>query len=231
MTRRGIHHIGVVDRRPAHGHRLEPRHHPVFRARTPWASCARSRRKRTSRPRARWRRACTRWSSGSPVQGASAYRHRAHRRRAERSARASRARAHRRPGWKPRDMAGPVPYAWLAAGSEGRREQTLKTDQDNGLVYQDPAPELAAAAAAYFRPACATDWRGAGAPRLPAVRGRLHGLEPGAGASPRRVWRGYFESWMETPRPEQVLRASHVLRSASDRRRRALGRDLWQWVC
>ena len=37
----------------------------------------------------------------------------------------------------------PVAYAWLAVGSEGRREQTLRTDQDNGLVYADPAPDRA----------------------------------------------------------------------------------------
>jgi CBS domain-containing protein len=31
----------------------------------------------------------------------------------------------------------PVPYCWLAMGSEGRQEQTLLTDQDNALLYQD----------------------------------------------------------------------------------------------
>ena len=29
----------------------------------------------------------------------------------------------------------PVPYCWVVMGSEGRREQTFKTDQDNGLIY------------------------------------------------------------------------------------------------
>jgi len=32
----------------------------------------------------------------------------------------------------------PVPYAWLACGSQGRREQTVHTDQDNALIYADP---------------------------------------------------------------------------------------------
>jgi CBS domain-containing protein len=31
----------------------------------------------------------------------------------------------------------PVPWAWVALGSEGRREQALLTDQDNALVYAD----------------------------------------------------------------------------------------------
>jgi CBS domain-containing protein len=31
-----------------------------------------------------------------------------------------------------------VEYAWLAFGSEGRHEQTLSTDQDNGILYVLP---------------------------------------------------------------------------------------------
>jgi CBS domain-containing protein len=33
----------------------------------------------------------------------------------------------------------PVPYCWVVLGSEGRREQTLKTDQDNALIFADSA--------------------------------------------------------------------------------------------
>jgi len=33
----------------------------------------------------------------------------------------------------------PMQYCWLAFGSEGRREQTFKTDQDNAIIYADPA--------------------------------------------------------------------------------------------
>src|SRR4029078_7852390 len=31
----------------------------------------------------------------------------------------------------------PVPYAFILLGSGGRREQTLWSDQDNGLIYGD----------------------------------------------------------------------------------------------
>ena len=34
----------------------------------------------------------------------------------------------------------PVRFAFLALGSEGREEQTLLTDQDNALLYDDPTP-------------------------------------------------------------------------------------------
>jgi CBS domain-containing protein len=35
----------------------------------------------------------------------------------------------------------PVPYCWVVMGSEGRREQTFKTDQDNALIYSDAGGE------------------------------------------------------------------------------------------
>jgi CBS domain-containing protein len=31
----------------------------------------------------------------------------------------------------------PLPYCWVVLGSEGRREQTFKTDQDNALIFAD----------------------------------------------------------------------------------------------
>lgn len=33
----------------------------------------------------------------------------------------------------------PVPFAWLGLGSEGRKEQTLLTDQDNAILFEAPA--------------------------------------------------------------------------------------------
>ena len=32
----------------------------------------------------------------------------------------------------------PVNFCWLLMGSEGRREQTFRTDQDNAIIYYDP---------------------------------------------------------------------------------------------
>ena len=44
----------------------------------------------------------------------------------------------------------PVPYCWVVMGSEGRREQTFKTDQDNALIYADVAEEGGSQAREYF---------------------------------------------------------------------------------
>lgn len=51
------------------------------------------------------------------------------------------------------DEAGPPParFAFICMGSQGRQEETLVTDQDNGIVYEDIDGESRAAAArAYF---------------------------------------------------------------------------------
>ncbi|AUC81711.1 DUF294 nucleotidyltransferase-like domain-containing protein [Lacinutrix sp. Bg11-31] len=44
----------------------------------------------------------------------------------------------------------PVPFAWLAIGSQGRKEQLLLTDQDNALVFEDVAENQKEIANAYF---------------------------------------------------------------------------------
>jgi CBS domain-containing protein len=45
----------------------------------------------------------------------------------------------------------PVPFAFIAMGSQGRQEQTLLTDQDNGIIYAaKPPPAVDATTAEYF---------------------------------------------------------------------------------
>ncbi len=45
----------------------------------------------------------------------------------------------------------PCPFSIMVLGSEGRREQTLKTDQDNALIYDDSVPSLEEEPQDYFR--------------------------------------------------------------------------------
>jgi len=124
----------------------------------------------------------------------------------------------------------PLGYAWLAAGSEGRREQTLKTDQDNGLVYADPRPDQANSAATYFRSLAAG--MGDALVRLgfPACAGGFMASNE-RWCQPERVWRGYFDTWMETPNPEQILRASIFFDLRPIGGDEALGSHLWDFIC
>lgn len=124
----------------------------------------------------------------------------------------------------------PVVYSWCTAGSGGRAEQALKTDQDNGLVYDDPPDDLQASAAAYFgrlAPAVVGTLARCG---LPLCDGGFMASTP-TWCQPQSVWRGYFDSWMAAPEPEQVLRACiyfDLRPVAADPRP---GRALWDWVC
>ncbi len=101
----------------------------------------------------------------------------------------------------------PGSWSWLAFGSEARREQTLRTDQDNGLVYADGPEEARAAAAAYYGrfgreviEALVT----VGFPRCP---GDAMASNP-RWCQPLSVWSGYFRAWMARPAPEELLSAS-----------------------
>ncbi|UEG52362.1 DUF294 nucleotidyltransferase-like domain-containing protein [Mucilaginibacter daejeonensis] len=50
------------------------------------------------------------------------------------------------------DEMGPAParFVFMVLGSEGRKEQTFKTDQDNAIIYEDKANEHREEARAYF---------------------------------------------------------------------------------
>lgn len=100
-----------------------------------------------------------------------------------------------------------VPYCWVVLGSEGRREQTLHTDQDNALVYDDPPTSLQRPAEAYFRRFAERVIAGLITIGYPPCPG-------GAMASnskwcqPLAVWRGYFADWVREPAGENLLYAS-----------------------
>jgi len=122
----------------------------------------------------------------------------------------------------------PVPYSWLVAGSEGRREQTLKTDQDNGLVYADSA--VGDEAASYF--ALLAERMGATLVRLgfPECTGGFMASNP-RWCKPARVWREYFTSWLESPQPGPIVDASLFFDLRPVGGDDEQGRALWSWVC
>ncbi|MGA2192898.1 MAG: DUF294 nucleotidyltransferase-like domain-containing protein, partial [Nitrospirota bacterium] len=99
----------------------------------------------------------------------------------------------------------PVPYCWVSLGSEGRKEQTFKTDQDNAIIYADTrSSEEDKEARAYFA-AFTADVRdalvGCGFPLCPA---NYMASNP-AWCQPLRAWKEYFQKWMSNPTPQAVL--------------------------
>ncbi len=102
----------------------------------------------------------------------------------------------------------PVPYCWLLMGSEGRREQTFKTDQDNAILYADPAnDEEKSAAEKYFR-----IFAGKAIGHLvncgyPLCPGEIMATNP-KWCQPLSVWKGYFSRWIYEPDPAELLNAT-----------------------
>jgi len=98
----------------------------------------------------------------------------------------------------------PVPYCWLVLGSEGRREQTFRTDQDNAIIYADPPPDQAEAVREYFlefgrRAVAALVEVG-----FPPCPGRYTADNP-EWVQSLSGWKTHFRRWVATPEPEAVL--------------------------
>ncbi len=101
----------------------------------------------------------------------------------------------------------PVSFVFMILGSEGRREQTLKTDQDNAIIYEDPPDNEKAHVERYFK----------------KMGDRVCGLLDQAGYDyctggimaknpkwnqPLSKWKEYFTSWIHAGEPQDLLQAS-----------------------
>lgn len=101
----------------------------------------------------------------------------------------------------------PTDFAFLLFGSEGRKEQTLKTDQDNAIVYKDLPEKAAAGARDYFlelgRRVC---------DRLDEA-GQKHcdfnimAKNP-EWCQPLSRWKTYYRKWIVSDDPDHILNAN-----------------------
>jgi len=100
--------------------------------------------------------------------------------------------------------AAPVPYLWLACGSQGRQEQTGVSDQDNCLIVDDAAtPEDMV----YFRAMAKIVSDGLNACGYVYCPGDMMATAE-RWCQPVRVWREYFSGWISKPNPEAQMLAS-----------------------
>ena len=98
----------------------------------------------------------------------------------------------------------PVPYLWLACGSQGRQEQTGVSDQDNCLILSDAAGE---ADMAYFHDLARFVAQGLDRCGYFFCPGDMMATNP-RWCQPLRVWREYFQRWIAKPDPEAQMLAS-----------------------
>jgi len=98
-------------------------------------------------------------------------------------------------------------FCWLSLGSEGRKEQLLRTDQDNAILYETPPPTQTDAAKTYFLAlgekvtqtliAC-------GFKKCPAdiMANNPKWCQPLSG------WQEYFQHWILSPEPMALMHST-----------------------
>lgn len=102
----------------------------------------------------------------------------------------------------------PVKYCWLLMGSEGRREQTFKTDQDNALVYADPENDAQLREAKdYFRTFAERAIEHLVHCGYPLCKGDVMARNP-KWCQPLSVWKSYFLHWINAPDPQELLNST-----------------------
>ncbi len=123
----------------------------------------------------------------------------------------------------------PVPFAFLTMGSEGREEQTLLTDQDNALLYDDPPADKADETAGYFLRlgTLVCDW-------LAQVgyaycEGGVMAKNPRWNLS-RGAWRQQFSHWIHNADPQELLELNMVFDFRCVAGQQQFGRELRTWV-
>jgi CBS domain-containing protein len=99
----------------------------------------------------------------------------------------------------------PVPWLWAACGSQGRREQTGVSDQDNCLILDDAYD--AAAHGAYFAEFAKYVSDGLNAAGYFYCPGDMMATAD-RWRQPQRVWREYFRKWIAKPDEEAQMLAS-----------------------
>ena len=98
----------------------------------------------------------------------------------------------------------PVPYLWLACGSQGRQEQTGVSDQDNCIMIDD---SMAEGDMEYFLKLARIVSDGLNTAGYYYCPGDMMATNP-RWCQPVSKWRRYFRGWIDTPDPEAQMLAS-----------------------
>jgi CBS domain-containing protein len=100
-----------------------------------------------------------------------------------------------------------VPMCWIAFGSEGRFEQTLSTDQDNGIIFQPPDAASTESVRERLLPFAQAVNRALDRCGFPLCSGEIMAGNPQCCLSVEE-WRSRFTEWIVSPTPEALLNAT-----------------------
>ena len=100
--------------------------------------------------------------------------------------------------------APPVPYVWLAGGSQGRHEQSSHSDQDNALLLSD---DLQPEHEVYFEQLAKFVCDGLNECGFVYCPGNAMAMNP-EWRQPLSVWKRYFKGWIDSPEPMALMLSS-----------------------
>jgi CBS domain-containing protein len=100
----------------------------------------------------------------------------------------------------------PVPFCWIALGSEGRLEQTFATDQDNGIIFDADEADAERVREGLLPFARAVNER-LDACGFALCKGQIMASNPRWCLS-LDEWRRTFSRWIHVPEPEALLNAA-----------------------
>ncbi|MCS6957361.1 MAG: putative nucleotidyltransferase substrate binding domain-containing protein [Aquificaceae bacterium] len=121
-----------------------------------------------------------------------------------------------------------VPFSIMVLGSEGRREQSLKTDQDNALIYED-YPLLDFEPKAYFERFSHVYIQTLLEIGFPPCPGNVMISNPFWRRSSKE-WQKAVEEWVEKPKPENILNVAIFFDFRNVFGNQALVQELWNYV-
>jgi len=101
----------------------------------------------------------------------------------------------------------PVAFTWLSFGSEGREEQTLKTDQDNGILFMTPKGQSASKIRERLLPLARRINEALDTCGYPLCPGNIMASNPECCLS-LEEWQERFQNWIEHGKPDHLLKAN-----------------------
>ena len=107
------------------------------------------------------------------------------------------------------DEMGPAPakFVFMVLGSEGRNEQTLKTDQDNAILFEDVNAKSRKEVMKYFLKFGENVCNGLDQAGYALCKGDVMAKNP-KWCQPLGTWKKYFSDWIHKAEPEALLQAS-----------------------
>jgi len=131
----------------------------------------------------------------------------------------------------------PARFAFMIMGSEGRKEQTLKTDQDNAIVYENVSSSREDEVQEYFLELGRTISGWLDQIGYTYCEFEIMGQNP-KWCQSLDQWKKYFSTWIRTAEPEALLQSSIFFdfrlgygdQSIIDELRRHLFQSLSGWI-